>query len=130
MKIFILCSEVTPANGPLTVMAAETSKVARRKVHYKYGLKVTDEQIAGAVGSVEQHAMTGPPGTACFVDTSRCFHYGSRVERDAGPRTIALIQFLTHFSYPLLRNYEGMLRFRHLATPDMPRLTRLVLGAD
>jgi hypothetical protein len=130
VKIFVLCNEVTVANGPLTVMGAETSSVLRKKISYKYDRRVTDEEVLDAVGERDQHPMTGPAGTACFVDTSRCFHYGSRVKEDAAPRTVALFQYVPPFSFLTSGDPDKDTPLRHLITPDMPTVTRLVLGGQ
>lgn len=130
IKIFVLCSEVTPANGPLTVMGAETSKKLRSKIDYKYGERVKDDEAEGAVGGGDRHEITGLPGTVAFVDTSRCFHYGSRVQGDAEPRTVTVLQYITPFSFMLPKDYQRGAGFRHLATPEMPKAMRLVLGAE
>ena len=73
-------------------------------------------------------ALSGPAGTVDFVDTSRCFHFGSRVDADGRPRRIAVFQYLTPYSFKFAdhRNQAG---FRHLATAGSTPLERLVLGA-
>jgi hypothetical protein len=129
IKVFVLSSEVGPENGPTVVMDAETSKLVRRKVRYAYRARVTDEEVFAAVGPREFQPVTGPPGTVCFVDTSRCFHYGSRMKDDATPRLVTIIQFLTPFSFMLPRDHRRGAPYRHLATPSSTELERAVLGA-
>lgn len=129
MKIFVLCSDVRRENGPLTVLSAAQSARLRRTVGYEYKFRVTDEQAAPFVPGHEE-AMLGPAGTTCFVDTSRCFHYGSRVEGSAEPRVIAMLQYLTPYAFILPGDPRRVARFRHLATPALPRLSRFILGAE
>jgi hypothetical protein len=63
-----------------------------------------------------------------LVDTSRCFHYGSRVPQSSPPRIVAVFQFAlpSAFSVPSDPHKRGVLR--NLATPEMSELERLVLG--
>ena len=129
VKIFVHCSDVTPQNGPLTIIGARESDRLRRRLGYRFDHRVTDAEAADAVRADEQ-VLVGGPGTTCFVDTSRCFHYGSRVGEDAGPRVIAMIQYLTPYSFILPGDPRRSARFRHLATPALPRLSRMVLGAE
>jgi hypothetical protein len=129
IKVFILCSDVGPDNGPTVVMDAATSKQVRRTVRYAYRGRVTDEAVRQAVGERQFQAIIGPPGTVGFVDTSRCFHYGSRVKDDAVPRLVTIIQFLTPFSFMLPHDYRRGALYRHLATSACTELDRAVLGA-
>ena len=56
------------------------------------------------------------PGTVCFVDTTQCFHFGSRVESGTAPRLVTMIQYLTPSSFMLPRDHRHGSPFRHLAT--------------
>lgn len=129
IKIFVHCSDVNAENGPLTILGAATSERLRRKLGYRHDHRITDEQAAEAVRT-DEHAMLGPPGTTCFVDTSRCFHYGSRVAKEAKPRVIAMIQYLTPYAFTMQGDPRRIARFRHLAASDHSKLARLVLGAE
>lgn len=129
MKIFVLCSEVTPAHGPLTLLDARASRALRQRLGYHFGGKVKDKRLAGLASPADHRPILGPAGTVCFVDTTQCFHFGSRVEQGVGPRLVLMIQYLAPSSFMLPRDHRAGSPFRHLATPDMPRVQRLVLGA-
>lgn len=129
VKIFVLCSEVTPTNGPLTLLDAKTSRNVRSRLGYHFGGKVKDKRLAGLIDQSDHHPIIGPPGTVCFVDTTQCFHFGSRVESGTAPRLVTMIQYLTPSSFMLPRNHRHGSPFRHLTTPEMSRVQRLVLGA-
>ena len=129
VKIFVLCSEVTPANGPLTLLDAHTSRTVRRRLGYHFGGKIKDKRLTGLIDETDHHRIVGAPGTVCFVDTTQCFHFGSRVERGTASRLVTMIQYLTPSSFMLPRDHRRGSPFRHLATPDMNRVQRLVLGA-
>ena len=46
--------------------------------------RVSDEEFAELVEPSEWLTFTGPPGSVMFIDSSRCFHFGSR--NPANPR--------------------------------------------
>ena len=129
VKIFVLCSEVTEAHGPLTLLEAGTSRAIRRRLGYHFGGKVKDKRLSGLVTQADYRPILGAPGTVCLVDTTQCFHFGSRVEQGAGPRLVTMIQYLAPSSFMLPRDHRAGSPFRHLARPSMDRLQRLVLGA-
>ncbi len=131
IKVFVICTPVMPAGGPLTLLDADTSDAVRNRVGYHFGdrLRDTDKRVVSLLAPDRQHPIVGEPGTTCFVDTSRCFHYGSRVEQDAGARLVAMIQYLPPASFHLPRDHRQGAPFRHLATPQLTHAQRLVLGA-
>lgn len=128
IKIFVYCSDVDPASGPLTILPADDSQRVRRSVGYHYRQRLTDQQVAGVVGPDREVPILGPSGTTVFVDTSRCFHYGSRVAADAPPRLVTMIQYQTPYSFMLPTPAQQTLAFRHLIAPQLTPLQRLVLG--
>lgn len=128
VKIFVLCSEVTPSNGPLTLLDARTSRMVRHRLGYHFGGKIKDRRLASLVTAADHHPIVGPPGTVCFVDTTQCFHFGSRVEQGVAPRLVTMIQYLTPSSFMLPRDHRAGSPYRHLAAPEMSRIQRLILG--
>ena len=129
IKIFVLCSEVTRANGPLTLLDARTSREVRSRLGYHFGGKIKDKRLTGIVDESDHRPIVGAPGTVCFVDTTQCFHFGSRVESGTAPRLVTMIQYLTPSSFMLPRDHRDGSPFRHLATVQMDRVQRMVLGA-
>jgi hypothetical protein len=129
VKVFVCSTKTSVANGPLVVMGAKTSKVLRDKLRYTYGgQRVADQEVISLVGSDDQHPILGPVGTVAFVDSCRCFHYGSRVSRDAAARIVTVIQFITPCAVTLPLNYRKVTPFKHLVTPQSSMIHRLVLG--
>ena len=129
VKIFVLCSEVTPAHGPLTLVNAGVSRAIRAKLDYHFGSKLKDKGLTKMVKADDLHPVVGPAGTTCFVDTTQCFHFGSRVEAGAGPRLVTMIQYLAPSSFMLPRDHRAGSPFRHLATaPGLTQAQQLVLG--
>jgi hypothetical protein len=132
VKLFIHCTDVVGISGPLSVLDAANSRRLAKKSGYRIGDgRVSDERVAEILGdALEPVALTGPPGTAHFVDTSRCFHFGSRVESNSPPRTVAVLQYLTPYAFTFVRDHREEAPYRHLATEELPELQRLVLGIE
>jgi hypothetical protein len=128
IKLFILCTPVDDESGPLMIMDADRSHQLRRRLGYKYRNRVTDEEARAVLGELDLAAVVGEPGTTCLVDTSRCFHYGSRVAADDGARLVAMIQYVTPYSFMLPRDYRAAAPFRHLGANGASGLQRLALG--
>ena len=129
VKIFVYCTDVDVPSGPLTLLDADTTREVQRRTGYWYRNRLTDEQVRSAVASPREHVIVGATGTSVFVDTSRCFHFGSRVAAGAPPRLAAMVQYQTPYSFMLPGGVdERALPFRRLLTPEMTALQRLVLG--
>ena len=82
LKLFVNCSDVSVDNGPLTALRATASARAKQALHYRYGgsgFRRRDDEVFALAGPAEARAFEGPAGSAVFVDTSACLHYGSRV---------------------------------------------------
>jgi hypothetical protein len=128
VKIFVYCTDVDVPSGPLTLLDAATTREVQRRTRYWYRNRLTDEQVRAAVGTPHEHVILGQTGTTVFVDTSRCFHFGSRVAQGAPPRLAAMIQYQTPYSFMLPAAAETAAPFRRLVDPSLSPLQRLVLG--
>jgi hypothetical protein len=128
VKIFVYCTDVDVPSGPLTLLDAVTTRDVQRRTGYRYRHRLTDDQVRAAVGTPREHVILGPRGTTVFVDTSRCFHFGSRVAPGAPPRLAAMIQYQTPYSFMLPAAAETAAPFRRLLIPSLPPIQRLVLG--
>lgn len=132
VKIFIYSTAVDEASGPLTVIGADDSKMIRDKLKYSYGgnrKRVTDDQVVKLLGAKGQQPITGPAGTVAFVDSSRCFHYGSRVDTGGISRAVTVVQYLTPTAFVLPIKYQKKAPFHLLDDPQLSEMQRLVLGA-
>lgn len=134
VKVFINCTDVDPENGPLTIVEAAKSREMRAQLKYDYDRQgnkyyVPDDTMAKLGATAHEHRFTGAAGTVYAVDTSRCFHYGSRFAPDASPRLVALIQYLKPTAFRLPVKFKKAAPFRHLAHDDLPLCERLALGA-
>jgi hypothetical protein len=129
VKVWIHCSDVGPDSGPLTVVDAATSDVLVDRIGYDFGKghRVPDDELEDLAGTPAMTALEGPAGTVHFVDTSRCFHMGSRVAEHGTPRRIFVAQYLTPYAFTFKVDFRQKAPFRDLAGSD--ELERLALGA-
>ena len=131
VKIFVLCSEVGTANGPLTILDAARSATVRRATGYQFNQRLTDDQVDQVLGGPARPAeVVGGPGTTCLVDTSRCFHYGSRVIPGAAPRLVTMIQYLSPHAFVLPGDYRSGAAVTAPSATGLSRLQRAVLTGD
>jgi len=131
VKVFVYGNQVDAATGPLVVLGADTSRRLRQRVSYRWRgerYRVTDEEATSLVGDDDRHEVHGPPGTVAMVDVSRCFHYGSRLETGS-VRAVCVLQYLLPSAFSVRTSSRAPGPFARLATPDMPQVERLVLGA-
>ena len=130
MKVFVLCDEVTPESGPLTFLPAAPSETLRGKAAYKYNTRLTDTKVRELLGAAAAPtAILGPAGTTAFLDTSRCFHFGSRCADASTHRLVVMLQYVTPLAFILPDDHREGAQFRHLVSDTHDEVTRLVLGA-
>ncbi len=123
VKLFVNVFETADEHGPFTFLPADVSQRIRESVGYVTG-RVDDERALAIAGPDAAIQVVGPPGSAAFVDTARCLHFGSRSTRR--DRLVLMIQFL-RFHAPT----ESTFRFQ--VPPDLPGIhpdpyQRLALG--
>ncbi len=127
VKVWLHLSDIDEDSGPLTGLAADASEALAEEVGYDFGdgYRLADER-APQTGLFE---LTGPAGTVDFIDTSRCFHFGSRVSADGVPRRVLVLQYLTPYSFKFA-DHRDQAPFRALAPDAGSELEKLVLGAS
>lgn len=130
LKLFIYCTDVPNESGPLVLIDAEKSNKIQKAIDYRFGQKVEDRIIDPLVPPAEQLVATGKKGTMIFADTSRCFHYGSRVLGEGVPRVAILLQYLRPQSFFLPLKFQNNSPFSDFATADMPQYKRMLLGVE
>jgi len=131
VKIFVHCSDTQPENGPLCAIPAAHSWRIKQSIHYRYGgrdFRVPDSVIAPLLPAEEIAQFTGPEGSLVFIDTSSCFHYGSRIAPGAGGRLMVQFQYLSPAAFELLFA-PGIRRPVVADAGGCTELERLVLGA-
>ena len=87
VKMFFMCRPTTSDNGPLTFISAPDSKVVQHTTGYCPGASLNDTYFQHE--SVME--LVGEAGSLVLVDTSRCFHMGSRCT--SGERRALVVQF-------------------------------------
>ena len=132
VKVFVHCSDVRPEHGPLTAVAAHASTQVKEAVDYHYGgphFRLPDEEVLPRVDAQDITAFVGPVGSCTFIDTSRCLHLGSRVQRGASERLVVQFQYLTPAAFDLQLAPRERARPFAAVTGGLTPLQRLVLGA-
>ncbi len=120
--VIVLARDCPAEAGPFTFLPASVSERAARKLDYwsrGRPYRLSDEEIYSVVDEGEKVELTYPRGTVLFIDTSRCFHYGSRDAHEPrfqimyGLTSICRSDFsetyMPTFSYPA-RDGESALR--------------------
>jgi hypothetical protein len=130
IKLWVHLSDVDARSGPLTAFGANDSARLADAVAYNYGdgYRVPDDRVSPVFGAERQVAFVGPPGTVDFIDTCRCFHFGSRVSADGAPRRLLMVEYQTPYAFEFA-NYRKEARYRTLAAAASSDLQRLLLGA-
>lgn len=132
-KVFIYCSDVDMPSGPMHVVPAAESATLRKIINYRFGGKkyrVDDAEVDRLVGPGKTANFAGKEGTVVFVDTSRCFHFGGRIQEGCPPRLLAMMQYLTPTAFGMPLDFRSAAPFRGLALPDHSPMQRMVLGAE
>jgi hypothetical protein len=143
VRVLVYASSVADKDGPLTVIDAAESARVRRSTRYRYlphrtdrlrprrfSLRVPDDVVYAVADPARARAVVGPAGTAAFVDTSRCLHYGSRVQGH-GERLAVVFQFLpvTAFTVPPGASVAIEAPFAHARTNEMTDVQKMVLAS-
>jgi hypothetical protein len=127
----VLMRDTTIRNGPFTWMGASASDEVKKATGYwkkGHGYRLSDEQVYDAVGKEPENIMTYPAGTALFIDTSRCLHFGSR--NCIEPR----YQVMYGFMSPCRSDFSDSIRMKlHYDFPsceDDSELRKLILNKE
>ena len=79
--VLVLLRDTTTENGPWTFLPRGVSQKARVALNYwtrRRGYRVSDEDMYSVVDRKEIIEFCYPRGTVLFIESSGCFHYGSR----------------------------------------------------
>jgi hypothetical protein len=100
VKIFLYVNDVDEDSGPFQVLRSDASDRVQERYAYRFG-RLSDEQLFAVARPDELIVCTGPKGTANFADTSRGFHFGSRLSKKQ--RKLIMYQYVTPFaaSWPI-----------------------------
>lgn len=124
--VIVLLRDVTMESGPFTFLPASVSERAAKALNYRNrsaAYRITDEQMYSVVDEKETIPFKGAKGDVLFLDSSRCFHYGSR------DCAIPRYQMMYAFVSPCRTDFSDMLVKARVYTrqPTDSRLRRMVL---
>jgi hypothetical protein len=95
MYVIVLVRDTGSESGPFTFLSASASdRLAKATDYGKRGkpYRLTDDVVYEHVSPDEAIPLIGPKGTVLFIDSNRCFHYGSR---DCDPPRYQVMYALT-----------------------------------
>ena len=122
--VLVLVEDVTDESGPWTFLPASVSARAKAALRYQQpgtDYRVTDEQMYSVINSKEVVSFTGKKGSVLFIDSSACFHYGSR--RPVRPRFQLMYALTTPCRCDIFQTqYEN----KYPVPADASRLRRMV----
>jgi hypothetical protein len=81
LYVIVLVRDIGPESGPFTFLPASASeRVASATGYGRRGrpYRFTDDEVYEHVSPDQAITMEMPRGTVLFLDSSRCFHFGSR----------------------------------------------------
>jgi hypothetical protein len=121
--VLVMARDIPPAAGPWTFLPQSASDRAARGLRYREKgtrYRVTDDEMKRVVDPREQIVFSGKQGDVLFIDSSRCFHFGSRnasVPRfqlmfglTSACRTDLSQTFMPEFRYPRSSNESALRR--------------------
>lgn len=79
--VIVTLRDVTSRSGPFSFLPASVSRQARQALGYgskRCPYRITDEQMYNVVDRDALIEFAYPAGSVLFLDSSHCFHYGSR----------------------------------------------------
>jgi hypothetical protein len=131
VKVWVHLSDITPESGPLTLYCAAPSEALAERIGYGFDQnRVRDEDVDLELDAAKIAPVVGPAGTVAFTDTSRCFHFGSRLAPGQPPRRTFLAQYLTPYSFRWGGRHPEEAPLRERASSSSSELERLVFGVD
>jgi hypothetical protein len=127
--VIVLLRDATPEHGPFTFLPRSATQKAMKALGYwsqARGYRVSDEDIYSVVDRKDVVEFCYPRGTVLFIESSGCFHYGSR--NSVKPRFQLMIGYSgvcrTDFSEAILPAKVYPIR------PTDSRLRRMVLDKN
>lgn len=79
--VLVLLRDTDPDQGPWTFLPRPVSERVRKELGYwseGRGYRVSDEEVYSIADPDEVIEFTGKKGTVLFIESSGCFHFGSR----------------------------------------------------
>jgi hypothetical protein len=105
--VIVAVRDIGPDDGPLNFLDQATSDRVSAALGYRSRgapYRVADEVMQAHVGRDEVRRFVAPRGTVMFLDSSRCFHFGSR--KPANPRYQLQYAYLS----PVRNDFSELIR--------------------
>jgi hypothetical protein len=124
--VLVALRDIALEHGPFCYLPASTSQHVSRTLRYwsrGRPYRLSDEEVYSVVHPSEVRRFCCPRGTVLFIDTSRCFHYGSR------DSILPRYQLFVGFVSPVRTDFSEtcMQPDRYAPQPGDNRLRRMVL---
>jgi len=133
VKVFVFLDDIDEQSGPLTIIPAEQSKIAFKKMKIKSLVerrnnKVNDKTMYQFCNKEDEVVFLGKKGCIGFVDTDSCYHFGSRPGNKK--RLILQLQYISQAgSHQATFNRNIDLRVKELLKDDPNNLVNeYILG--
>lgn len=125
--LIVLLRDVTIESGPFTFLPISVSDRAAKALGYRNRqtpYRISDEQMYSVVDKTEAIPFQGRKGDVLFLDSSRCFHYGSR------DCTVPRYQMMYAYVSPCRTDFSELLMKSRIYTrqPGDSRLRQMVLA--
>lgn len=131
VKVFVYCNDVGPNDGPLHLIDATKSAILRKNLKYNWSESqqcIPDHTIKKYISPDEWLALSAKEGTVILGDTSRCFHFGSRISEKSKDRLVAVFQFLSPYAFIFPWDYKKKLPFSNFNKQNFNDIERRILG--
>jgi hypothetical protein len=127
--VIVALRDIAPEDGPLHFLGKSASRRVVEALDYGargVPYRLTDEDVYSIVDESEVNRFAVPAGTVLFIESSACFHFGSR--RPAKPR----YQMQYGFTSPVRNDFLELWRSQRVypVDPADPDLRRLVLDRE
>jgi len=131
VKVFVHCSDITNNDGALNLIDAHKSQDIRNKINYSWhndSQCVPDIEIEKYIQKTNWVSQEGKEGTVAFADTSRCFHFGSRLNENSKERLMMVFQFLSPCAFNLPSNISSKIPFSKFEPSKFNTVEKQILG--
>jgi hypothetical protein len=128
-KVFVFVNDIDEQSGPFTCIPARITDRLSNKLQYNRQGYIQDKDIRPLLTHNDETIFTGPAGTIAFVDTSRAFHFGSRVSTK--DRYMIVFQYLsvTNFIYNPFVRFKPY-PYAHLTRDSHDAVAKAVLTGE
>tara|TARA_Y100000590_G_scaffold465063_1_gene636207 strand:+ start:2216 stop:3100 length:885 start_codon:yes stop_codon:yes gene_type:complete len=131
VKCFFLIDNIDMQMGPTQFIDAKKSEELMKKIDYRITKKtkrISDNNIFQYLKNEDVNFCNGKKDTIFFLDTSKCFHAGSRKSEKS--RTVLFFQYLSPFSnhFDWIWQRSGILNKPKWKNSQLTDLQKKVLG--